>query len=192
MYEVWRGKVNAADERHWLCNGLIRDWASWQRENDKAFGAWWGYLKGKGRGKVRAPRFKKRSNGQSMHFTRSIFRVEGYTLRLTKVGAIPTTWSRKLPVASGVQWRHRHHGKTVGVDPGLATLAVNSEGEEIAPPKFLRSPLQRIRRLSRDLSRKAKGSSNQQKARLRVAKAHAIGGGPTVGSSPQAQHQAYR
>ena len=35
--EAWRGKVNAADERHWLCNGLIRDWASWQRENGRAF-----------------------------------------------------------------------------------------------------------------------------------------------------------
>ncbi|MXZ82951.1 MAG: AAA family ATPase [Synechococcus sp. SB0666_bin_14] len=35
--EVWRGKVNAADERNWLCNGLIRDWANWQRENGEAF-----------------------------------------------------------------------------------------------------------------------------------------------------------
>lgn len=35
--EVWRGKVHAADERNWLCNGLIRDWASWQRENGEAF-----------------------------------------------------------------------------------------------------------------------------------------------------------
>ena len=35
--EVWRGKVNAADERNWLCNGLIRDWASWQREDGEAF-----------------------------------------------------------------------------------------------------------------------------------------------------------
>ena len=36
--EVWRGKVNAADERNWLCNGLIRDWGNWQRENGEAFG----------------------------------------------------------------------------------------------------------------------------------------------------------
>ena len=51
--------------------------------------------------------------------------------------------------------------------------AVTSDGEKIAPPKFLRSALQRIRRLCRELSRKVKGSSNRQKARLRVAKAHA-------------------
>ncbi|SAY38826.1 hypothetical protein FLM9_862 [Candidatus Synechococcus spongiarum] len=35
--QVWRGKINAADERNWLCNGLIRDWASWQRENGEVF-----------------------------------------------------------------------------------------------------------------------------------------------------------
>ena len=70
---------------------------------DQAFGAWWGCLKGKGRGKVRAPRFKKRSNGQSMHLTRSAFRVEGYTLRLTKgvPSPSPGAGSCQLPAASG-------------------------------------------------------------------------------------------
>ena len=59
------------------------------RDLDKAFRGWWGCLKGKRRSKIRAPRFKKRSNGQSIRFTRNAFRVEGETLRLTKVGATP-------------------------------------------------------------------------------------------------------
>lgn len=33
--EVWNGLQN--DKGDWLCNGLIRDWASWQKENGKAF-----------------------------------------------------------------------------------------------------------------------------------------------------------
>ncbi len=59
--------------------------------------------------------------------------------------------------------------KEVGLDLGLASLAVTSGGEEIAPSKFLRSALRTIRRLQG--SRKAKGSSNRQKARLLVARA---------------------
>ena len=77
------------------------------------------------------------------------------------------------------------------MDPGLASLAVTPEGEMIAPPRFLRSPLQRIRRLSGDPSRRVKGCGNRQKARRRLARAH-VGGGPTAGSSPPAQHQAHR
>ena len=59
--------------------------------------------------------------------------------------------------------------KEVGLDLGLASLAVTSGGEEIAPSKFLRSALRTIRRLQG--SRKAKGSSNRQKALLLVARA---------------------
>ncbi len=33
--EVWDGLQNT--EGAWLCNGLIRDWASWQKENGQAF-----------------------------------------------------------------------------------------------------------------------------------------------------------
>ena len=33
--EVWDGLQNA--DGAWLCNGLIRDWASWQKENGTAF-----------------------------------------------------------------------------------------------------------------------------------------------------------
>ncbi|OOV34333.1 hypothetical protein BO91_01680 [Candidatus Synechococcus spongiarum LMB bulk10E] len=58
----------------------------------------------------------------------------------------------------------------VGLDSGLASLVVGSDGEKIAPPRFLRSALRTIRRLQRSLSRKAKGSSNRKKARLLVAR----------------------
>lgn len=33
--EVWDGLKNSEDS--WLCNGLIRDWAGWQKENGQAF-----------------------------------------------------------------------------------------------------------------------------------------------------------
>ena len=185
-------QAKQSPERSWLAEVSNVSLVQSVRDLDKALRAWWGCLKGKGRGKVRAPRFKKRSNGQSMRFTRNAFWVDGHTLRLTKVGSIPIVWSRELPAeSSSVTIIKDEAGryfasfvveverpklpadsKAVGIDLGLASLAVTSEGEKIAPPKFLRSTLRRIRRLSRDLSRKVKGSNNRAKARFRLAKAH--------------------
>ena len=62
--------------------------------------------------------------------------------------------------------------KEVGIDLGLASLAVTSDGDKFAPPRFLRSALRKIRRLQQSLSRKVKGSRNRNKARLLVVKAH--------------------
>ena len=63
--------------------------------------------------------------------------------------------------------------KAVGVDLGLASLAVTRDGEKIAPPKFLRSALKKLRRLQRALSRTHKTSRNRARARFLVAKCHA-------------------
>ncbi|OOV35669.1 hypothetical protein BV61_00015 [Candidatus Synechococcus spongiarum LMB bulk15M] len=60
--------------------------------------------------------------------------------------------------------------REVGLDLGLESLAVGSDGEKIAPPKFLRSALRTIGRLQGSLNRKAKGSSNRPKARLLMAR----------------------
>jgi putative transposase len=66
------------------------------------------------------------------------------------------------------------NGKAIGIDLVLASLAVTSAGEKIAPPKFLRSALKRLRRLRR-LQRHLmqKGSNRLAAARRQVAKLHA-------------------
>ena len=62
---------------------------------------------------------------------------------------------------------------TVGVDLGVSALATLSTGEKIAGPKPHKALLDRLRRLSRSLSRKQKGSANREKARQKLAKLHA-------------------
>ena len=57
----------------------------------------------------------------------------------------------------------------VGIDGGLKTFATLSTGEEIAHPRFLRTSLKRLRRLSRQHSKKQKGSSNRGKFRVKLA-----------------------
>ncbi|MFD2405112.1 RNA-guided endonuclease InsQ/TnpB family protein [Azorhizophilus paspali] len=54
-----------------------------------------------------------------------------------------------------------------------AALATLSTGEVIAGPKAHAALLKRLRRLSRSLSRKQKGSANSKKARARLARLHA-------------------
>jgi len=61
----------------------------------------------------------------------------------------------------------------VGVDLGVSALATLSTGEAIPGPKPHKTLLGRLRRLSRSLSRKQKGSANHKKARARLAKLYA-------------------
>ena len=58
------------------------------------------------------------------------------------------------------------------IDLGLKSFLVTDRGEKIDPPKFLRKLEKKLIASSRELSRKKKGSSNRNKARLKVAKIH--------------------
>ena len=61
----------------------------------------------------------------------------------------------------------------VGVDLGVSALATLSTGEVISGPKALARLLPRLRRLSRSVARKQKGSVNRRKARLKLARHYA-------------------
>jgi putative transposase len=61
----------------------------------------------------------------------------------------------------------------VGVDLGVSALATLSTGEVIPGPKPHKALLSRLRRLSRSLSRKQRGSANRAKAKAKLARLHA-------------------
>ena len=60
----------------------------------------------------------------------------------------------------------------VGLDLGIKEFMVTSNGEAVENPKYLKKSLDKFAKLQRELSRKSKGSSNCNKARIRVAKLH--------------------
>ena len=62
--------------------------------------------------------------------------------------------------------------KTVGIDLGIKTFAVLSDGTEIPNPKHLKQSLDKVKKLQRSLSHKNKGSKNRDKARRKLALAH--------------------
>ncbi|MFI6367485.1 RNA-guided endonuclease InsQ/TnpB family protein [Nocardia sp. NPDC050630] len=155
-------------------------------------------VSGKGKGpKVSPPRYRSRKDHrQAIRFTANArFAVtEGGKLRLPKIGDIAVRWSRELPSApSSVTIIRDAAGRyfasfvvqasdqplpevdtEVGIDLGLTTFAVLSDGTTIATPRFLRRAERRLRRAQKALSRKQKGSCNRNKARVKVAKAHAL------------------
>jgi putative transposase len=66
----------------------------------------------------------------------------------------------------------RSEDDVVGVDLGLSSFAVLSDGTRIEAPKPLAKRLRLLKRRSKHLSRKRKGSNNSKKAALRLARLH--------------------
>lgn len=61
-------------------------------------------------------------------------------------------------------------GNSVGIDLGIKEFAITSDGEMIENPKYLKKSLNKLARLQKELSRKSKGGSNRNKARIKVAR----------------------
>lgn len=62
--------------------------------------------------------------------------------------------------------------KYVGIDLGIKDFAITSDGEKYSNHKYLKQSLKKLAKLQRELSRKTRGGSNWEKARIRVAKLH--------------------
>ena len=62
--------------------------------------------------------------------------------------------------------------KYVGLDLGIKDFVITSDAVKYSNPKYLQKSLIRLAKLQRELSRKTKGSSNWEKARVKVAKLH--------------------
>ena len=60
--------------------------------------------------------------------------------------------------------------KSVGIDLGIKDFAITSDEISIENPKYLQKSLNKLAILQRKLSRKPKGSSNRNKARIKIAR----------------------
>ena len=149
-------------------------------------------LKGKRKGgKVGTPRFKKKTGRQSARFTLNSFSLKGEEVYLAKIGNVKPIWSRALPShPSSVTAIKDGAGRyflsfvveiepviipsihaSIGIDLGLKTFAVLSNGEKVNSPSYSKLD-RRIRRKQRKLARATKGSKRREKTRQQVAKLH--------------------
>ena len=168
------------------------------RNLDRAYTNFFRRCKSKTKGKKGFPRFKSKRNGiGSFRLTGSIHATDTHVklpvigaVRLKEHGYLPASDVRVLSATVSelagrwfvslqveIESQDHHHEKDelhpiVGVDLGIKTLAVCSDGQVFENPNALKSKMRKLKRLQRSLSRKVKGSSNRKKAAKRVAKLH--------------------
>ena len=63
-----------------------------------------------------------------------------------------------------------HTNNQVGIDLGIKDFAITSDGVKYGNPKYLQQSLEKLVKLQRELSRKTRGGSNYNKARIKVAR----------------------
>ena len=149
-------------------------------------------LKGKRKGKrVGSPKFKKKTNKQSARFRIGGFSIKNDEVYLAKIGNVKPIWSRQLPSApSSVtvikDCAHRYFlsfvveiesthidakNQSIGIDLGINTFAVMSNGEKAQSPNY--SILDRkVRKLQKKLARQPKDSKRRNITRIKIAKLH--------------------
>ncbi|QNP76185.1 IS200/IS605 family element transposase accessory protein TnpB [Streptomyces roseirectus] len=147
--------------------------------------------------RAKYPRHKSRKKSRaSAEYTRSAFKWRDGQLTLAKMAEpLDIRWSRPLPEGAEpttVTVSRDSAGRwfvsmlvedtvapgpatdaAVGLDAGITSLVTLSTGEKIANPKHERRDRTRLARAQRELSRKAEGSDNRAKARVKVARVHA-------------------
>ncbi|MCW9680066.1 transposase [Dolichospermum planctonicum UHCC 0167] len=149
-------------------------------------------LKGKRKGKkLGRPKFKKKSNQQSARFRIGGFSIKGDEVYLAKIGNVSPIWSRDLPSApSSVtvikDCANRYFlsfvvevepvnidakNQSIGIDLGIKTFAVMSNGEKAQSPDYSKLD-KKIRKLQKKLARQPKDSQRRNKTRIKIAKLH--------------------
>jgi transposase len=178
----------------WIVQNALRDL-------DQAYDNFYRRVREKKAGKKHKilgfPKFKSKSQGRGSFRLDKPIRVFEDRIQLPKLGTIRLKEHSYIPI-SGVKLLSATvseragrwyvsvlveesvpqvipaTGKPLGVDLGISSLAVCSDGR---PPlkhsKALRANLKRLKRYQRHLSRCKKGSKNREKARHQVARLHA-------------------
>ncbi|AOZ11075.1 transposase (plasmid) [Cupriavidus malaysiensis] len=143
-------------------------------------------------GRARYPQLRKKGGHDRFTLANDQFRIDASRIRIPNLGwgrmretlrfagkIMSATISRVADrwfVSITVDTPDRSHlpeaenQGAVGADLGVSALATRSAGESIHGPKAL---LPRLRKLSRSLSRKVKGSANRRKAKAKLTKLHA-------------------
>jgi len=144
-------------------------------------------------GRARHPTFRRKGEHDRFTITNDQFRIEAGRIRIPNLGWVRMRetlrftgrlvsatisrhagrWYASITIdTAGLSLPPAENKGAVGVDLGVSALATLSTGEVIPGSKALRTLLARLRRISRALSRKLRGSKNRIRAKARLAKLH--------------------
>ena len=159
---------------------------------DKAYKAFFRRVKNGG-GKAGFPRFRGRDRYDSFTLKQSGWKLDGRYLTIRNIGRFKLRLSR--PIEGNIKtvtirrestgkWyvcfscdnvpekRLPKSDKAVGIDVGIKSFLVDSEGHKVDNPTYFRKSEKILRRRQQVLCRRKKGSQRRRKARILVAKAH--------------------
>jgi len=147
-------------------------------------------------GRAQYPKFHTKRGDQSATYVASAFKWDGKHLTLAKMDApLAIHWSRPLPegcnprsVTISKDCANRYFvsilveeeikplpfvNKQIGLDLGLKSMVVTSDGQQFGNPKFFAKDEKKLAKAQRQHAKKKKGSKNRRKAQLKVARIHA-------------------
>jgi len=200
LYQDEKKSTNAI-EQHRLLNSLKLSEFPWMyevskcapqealRDLDRAFRNFFrGIKEGKDFG---FPSFKKKGVKESFRLTGTI-KIEGDGVQLPRIGIVKLKespavkgkilsvtikkeadrWYVSFTVKEEIPDSNPVEGDPIGVDVGIQSFATFSDGTKVLSPKPLEKNLKRLRRASRQHSRKVKGSKNRKKSALKLSRSH--------------------
>lgn len=95
---------------------------------------------------------------------------EGFEIRQVRIVRRASGWYAMLIMSADINIPDTQpHGHPLGIDVGLDSFVATSDGELIDRPRFFVESQHKLKLLNRNVSRKQKGSKNQQKARATLA-----------------------
>jgi putative transposase len=143
--------------------------------------------------KIGKLRFKGAFRYRTLNYNQSGFTIdrEHSTITFSKIGALPVSMHRPyvgkvkgvLITRSGEKWyvivqaeqeasASKREGRSVGIDVGLNSFAVDSDGAVIENPRFYEHSLNKIKKIQQSISRKKQFSQNWKKAKSRLEKVY--------------------
>jgi len=177
------GKVWTEERPEWT-HSVCRDIQNKSLQNlDRAYKSFFKKIMG-------YPKFKRRGEHDSFYIINQKLQLAGKLVRVPKLGWVKMTqelrYSGKIMSATvsreADRWfisisvevpDHYESGEEIiGVDLGINHAVVLSTGEMFDAPRPLLNNLQLLKRRSKQLSRKVKGSNNREKAKLTLARLH--------------------
>jgi putative transposase len=138
------------------------------------------------------PTFKKKGEHDSFYLSNDKFSVENNYIKIPHVGSVKMTeklrfdgkiqsgtvsrqadrWFASISVEVLNYKKERISDNEVGIDLGITHAATLSTGEMFDAPKPLKNNLKKLKRLSRQHSKKQKGSKNRIKSAIRLSALH--------------------
>ncbi|MEG3054652.1 MAG: transposase [Methanoculleus sp.] len=143
--------------------------------------------------KIGKLRFKSASRYRTLNYNQSGFKIdrEQSTITFSKIGTIPFFMHRPyegtvkgvLITRSGDTWyviiqaeqevsEPKKEGRSVGIDVGLTSFAVDSDGTAIENPRFFEQSKEKIKKLQRSLARKKRFSKNWMKGKAKLERVY--------------------